>query len=65
MVTKSALVALSILGLTALSAEARTPTNDAAAFKTFHQYNDRTASANTSDHLNFASYPSSWPARRS
>ncbi len=35
------------------------PSNDAAAFRTFALYADRTSSANTTDHLTFAGYPSS------
>jgi len=59
MTMKTTSLALAILALNTVSASARTPTNDAAAFKTFHLYNDRTSFANTSDHLNFAAYPSS------
>lgn len=41
------------------SSKAAVPTNDAAAFRMFHLYNDRTASMNTFDHLNFNGYPAS------
>lgn len=56
-----ALALLVVLGTLALvnSATARTPTNDAAAFRMFHLYAERTASLNTIDHLNFFAYPSS------
>jgi hypothetical protein len=38
---------------------ARTPTNDAAAFRTFDLYSDRAGAVGTLDHLNFSSsYPS-------
>jgi hypothetical protein len=39
-----------------LPAAARTPTNDAAAFRTFDLYSDRAAAVATVDHLNFSSY---------
>lgn len=52
-------LALAITALPALPAAARTPTNNAAAFRTFDLYAERTASANTLDHLNFAGYPAS------
>src|SRR5687767_8986377 len=45
--------------LHAASANAVVPTNDAAAFRMFHIYNERTASMNTFDHSNFNGYPAS------
>ena len=59
MIKMVVVLALAFVVLTPLQASARTPTNDAAAFKTFHLYNDRSASANTADHANFAGYPTS------
>ena len=59
MTIKPLCLALAITALHALPAASVTPTNDAAAFRTFNLYTDRTASGNTSDHLNFAGYPSS------
>ena len=47
MTIKPRFLALAIGTLLALPAAARTPTNDAAAFKTFGLYTDRTSSANT------------------
>jgi hypothetical protein len=58
MSSRSRFFALTLTMLLALPAAARTPTNNAAAFKTFGLYSDRTSSGNTSDHLNFAGYPS-------
>jgi len=58
MKTLGLLVVLGTLG-PITSAAARTPTNDAAAFRMFGLYAERTASANTIDHLNFFGYPSS------
>jgi len=53
------LLTLALVGLLALPVAARKPTNDAAAFRTFDLYGQRTASGNTIDHLNFAGYPAS------
>ncbi|MBI5708842.1 MAG: hypothetical protein HZC42_00815 [Candidatus Eisenbacteria bacterium] len=50
----TALAAISLLA----SAAARTPTNDAAAFRTFDLYADRTAAVNVVDHVNVSGYPS-------
>ena len=52
-------LALVAIAICALPAAGGTPTNDAAAFKTFSLYADRASSANTTDHANFALYPSS------
>ncbi len=59
MTLRPAVLALVLVVLSAAPASARTPTNDAAAFKTFDLYVDRTASGGTSDHVNFGGYPTS------
>jgi len=59
MTIKPVFLMLTFTALIALPAAARTPTNDAAAFKTFSLYTDRASSGNAVDHLNFAGYPSS------
>jgi hypothetical protein len=58
MTTKPVFFVLSFTMLLAFPAASRTPTNDAAAFKTFDLYADRTSSGNTSDHFAPAGYPS-------
>ena len=59
MTKKTAFLALTIILLTPLAVSARTPTNDAAAFKTLSLYADRTALMNTIDHTGFNAYPAS------
>jgi hypothetical protein len=51
-----AVLVLAFAALHALPTAARTPTNDAAAFRTFDLYSDRAAAVATVDHLNFSSY---------
>lgn len=45
--------------LVAQPVAAASPTNDQAAFRTFHLYSDRTSSANVIDHTNVMAYPGS------
>jgi len=59
MAIKSKFLVLTFTVILAHPAEARTPTNDVAAFRRFDLYIERTASANTVDHLDFAVYPTS------
>lgn len=59
MIARSFWIAVAMNAVAVGSAAAASPTNDAAAFKTFHLYTDRVASGNVIDHTNVMAYPGS------
>lgn len=58
MTMKPMFLVLTFAALHALPAAARTPTNNAAAFRTINLYTDRTVAVGVQDHINISQYPS-------